>query len=208
MAVTCLVVGLNEWERFTEPMIESCRNHAPDLRLLIVDNGSQPSYPIVDGAMVVRSDEPLSYAGGINYGMQHTNDDWVMVVNNDVLIHKPITERIENLDQNCLHGFHLAHKGQESPFAWDYLSGWCLIACRGLWQAVGDFDENCKPMYFEDADYSIRAVKAGFGLILHDREEWGVEHLGNERHKERRQTMNKMMTQRKLIMRYVREKHG
>jgi GT2 family glycosyltransferase len=207
MSVSCVIVGLNEWERFTLPFLNSIYRNDPALDVIVVDNGSDTTYPAIDKGLLIRSDEKLSYAGGINLGMKAATSDWVMVANNDVLIHKPVSERIEALDPDELHGFYLVSKELPGLFDWDYLSGWCLIAHKRLWDAVGDFDENCKPMYFEDADYSVRAARAGFGLRLHDRNEWGIVHLEDSRHKERREYMDQHKEQRNAIKQYVRGKH-
>lgn len=208
MSVSCVIVGLNEWERFTKPLLDSIYRNDPDLNVVCVDNGSDTPYPPIEKGMLIRSVERKPYAGGINIGMKAVIDDWVMVVNNDVLINKPVSQRIEALSPNELHGFYLYHKDAQGLFDWDYLSGWCLIFHKRLWDSVGDFDENCKPMYFEDADFSVRAFRAGYRLNLHDRNDWGIVHLEDSRHKERREYMDRHMKERQAIKQYVRDKHG
>lgn len=46
-----------------------------------------------------------------------------------------------------------------------YLTGCCLLARREAWQAVGGLDERYH-IYAEDADWSLRARRAGFRLLF------------------------------------------
>ena len=208
-SVTCIVVGLNEWDRYTKPMLESARANDPDLNLVLVDNGSDVHYPKMEGVTLLRSGMRRSYAGGINFGMNWAPDsDWYMVINNDTLIHKPISHRVEQLQQNALYGFYLEPKNKTALFLWDYLCGWCLIASKAVLSVIGEFDEKCAPMWFEDADYSARALKAGFTLEVLDREDWGLQHLEDERKVERKAYITSHMRERLAIKDYVRRKHG
>ena len=89
-----------------------------------------------------------------------------------------------------------------------YLSGWCMLLSHQIFERIGDFDENLRPMYFEDADYSYRCTKAGVPLVSLDRDDWGIYHIEDERHKERRQYMIKHQAERKANRDYLRKKHG
>jgi GT2 family glycosyltransferase len=79
---------------------------------------------------------------------------------------------------------------------------------KEIWNKVGDFDEKCAPMYFEDADYCKRVQKAGYKMQVEDRVDWGILHLEGERHKERRAYMKQHMAERNSIRLYVRAKHA
>jgi hypothetical protein len=46
-----------------------------------------------------------------------------------------------------------------------YLTGCCLLATRAAWERVGPLDERYF-IYAEDADWSLRARAAGFGLLF------------------------------------------
>ena len=208
MTVSCIVVGLNEWERYTKPMLESTLKSNPDMPLVCVDNGSEPEYPDFELAQMVRLNKKYSYAGGLNTGLfLAPKSDWYIVINNDTLITKPIVKRFETLDHNCLYGFKL-YEAPGNHFPFDYLSGWCMFLSKTLIEVVGTFDEELAPMYFEDADLSYRASQQGFGLVELDRSDWGIAHLENIRHSERRQYMDKHIDERKQNRRYVMEKHG
>jgi hypothetical protein len=202
-----VTVGLNEWERYTLPMLMSAQAVDPAMRLICVDNGSIPEYPQVPGVLVTRTPSKRSYAGGINWGMLGSDNGWCLVINNDIIIQKPMSERIEaELDKETLYGFDM-YPPQPALFKWAYMPSWGMIFHKSLWQSVGVMDERCSPMYFEDADYCKRAVDLGFKLQVLDRADWGIYHIEVERMDERRAYMKLHMPQRNAIREYIRRKH-
>jgi GT2 family glycosyltransferase len=208
MTVTAIIVGLNEWERYTLPCIMSIQAVDPMLNIVCVDNGSVPEYPVTPGVLMTRTPSKRSYAGGINWGMKQAPDsDWYVVLNNDILVNKPLSERIEKLDPKRFYGFCL-YGPQPALFTWEYMPSWCYFYHKELWDKVGEFDEKCAPMYFEDADYCKRVQKAGYKMQVEDRVDWGILHLEGERHKERRAYMKQHMPERNSIRLYVRAKHA
>lgn len=46
------------------------------------------------------------------------------------------------------------------------LDGCCVAMRRAVYEAIGGFDEAYSPGYYEDFDYSLRARKAGFELLV------------------------------------------
>jgi len=112
-------------------------------------------------------------------------------------------ERIEKLDPKQLYGFAF-----HSLDGWKYLSSWLLFVSSYVWDKIDKFDEALYPMWFEDADYSIRCTKADIPLSLQEREDWGFQHLEDERIKERKQKINTHIMERRANRNYVRRKHG
>lgn len=53
----------------------------------------------------------------------------------------------------------------KSPTKQDMLSGACIMTTRKVVEKVGGFDE-AFPLYFEDADWCLRALKAGYVLYM------------------------------------------
>lgn len=208
MSVSAIIVGLNEWERYTLPCIMSIQAVDPDLNITVVDNGSVPEYPPTAGVQIERTPSKRSYAGGLNWGLQHAPQaDWYVLLNNDILISKPLSERIEQLDPMKLYGFQYVPPNR-TFFNWDYLCGWCYFVHISLIFEVGWFDEKCAPMYFEDADYCKRAQDKGFKLQFEDWQDWGIKHLEGERQVERKAYMKQHMPERNSIREYVRGKHA
>lgn len=54
---------------------------------------------------------------------------------------------------------------QVSPYVTGFLTGCALLIRREAWEKIGSLDEQLF-LYYEDADYSLRARRAGFELLL------------------------------------------
>lgn len=198
MSVSVVAVGINDWDKYSRPLLDDLRNK--DVEIVFIDNGSEPPYP--GSKEIIRFCETMSYAESVNAGMMLCSGDWLMVTNNDVRVYKKIKERIEALDPNNLYGFYM-----HGNVGADYLSGWCYFISRKIFETVGEFDTKFKPMYLEDADYSLRCVKAGFGLEVLDRASWGIIH-DPERGGVRSNILAKHKDIYEKNMRYLKEKHG
>ena len=199
MNLSAVIVGTDKWHEYTKPLIDSMRIHNPDVSVVCVDNGSQ--YPDYDATMV-RTNKVLSYPEALNVGLQACDaSDWYLVLNNDILIRKPFG--VEDFDPGCLYGFI------KYPFIkYEYLAGWAMFIPYEAIVSVGYFDEELKPMWFEDADYCIRAQKAGFGLVELNRVEFGIHHIEDENMDERKRYMQENMPSRQRNRLYVERKHG
>ena len=207
MTASIIVVGRNDWDKYTKPFLDSLREHEPDVECIVVDVASDPPYLYAlldDYTGLARFADNVSYAESLNYGALQADDpDWYVFVNNDVLFHKPFVLDLDLLSPSKLHGFHI-----HDFHGWDYLSGWCLIISKKVWEKIGKFDEALFPMWFEDADYSIRCKEAKVALNLLDREVWGFQHLEEERMDERKQRLQDDMPSRVANRASVRRKHG
>ena len=208
MDVSMVVVGYNEWDTLTVPLLESAKRTSPTMELVCVDNGSNPPYPGMDGVKMVRAEkEGSSYASALNLGVHNASTDWLVLVNNDVIIHKDIMTEIQRLADNVLYGFYV-WQASEDLFTWSYLSSWCYIMHRNVFDTVGEFDEKCAPMFFEDADYCKRMANAHMACEVMDCELWGIEHLQGNRRMERNAYLRRNNEARNKIRDYVRGKHA
>jgi GT2 family glycosyltransferase len=200
-----VIIGVDEWERFTLPLLQGLNEHEPEAQIICVDNGSSIPYP-KHNQWVKRIDTTLCYAQALNEGIAHAgnqyNPDWFVVMNNDVIIKKPFIERIENLDPEKLYGFYLWNN-----VGFEYLSGWCYFISKRILLDVGLFDPEFRPMWYEDADYSKRVVDAGFKLEKLDRNDWGIIHLADTRTDERKDYAEAHMEAKNRNLAYLRSKH-
>jgi len=202
--VAAVIVGLNKWDLYTYPCIKSIKATNPKMKIVCVDNGSEPPYPQIEGITNIRLErDGSSYAGGINAGMKAIKADWYIVLNNDILFHQPIIEAIRRLNPDTLYGGKLYNASARFPKG-DWINGWFMVISSKIIEKIGYFDEAFKPLWFEDVDYSWRAKQAGFRLK--QLTSWGVEHL--EREKDREQARNKFHEQREIIYTHLRTKHG
>lgn len=172
-----IIVCIGDWDRFTKPCIDSLQKYEPKVNLIVVDNGSPEPHPS-GWWQSVRINETVSYPEALNAGFSKINffdDDWIMIANNDILFHKPFLYRVKHYDPNSIYGFYT-----HTAFGRDYISSWAMIFSRTIFDEVGLFDENFKPMNYEDADYCWRAVDKGFYLTALMRDNFGIEHLAKD----------------------------
>ncbi|HEY5989586.1 MAG TPA: hypothetical protein VIV12_24880 [Streptosporangiaceae bacterium] len=159
MNVAALIIGIDGWERYTLPLVESLRQHEPACRVVVVDNASAVPYP-----WGVRT-ERLCYAAAINRAAEQASDaDWYVVLSNDVLCTGPFAGRLAGCARAIV-GPCLKRVYDAIP----YLEGWCVAAPRAVWQATGGWDARYVVSSWEDIDFTTAALAAGFDLV-HDPE--------------------------------------
>jgi len=165
-----------------------------DLILLVVDCGSvekeslnlNKSFPKVK---FIFSKKNLGFAGGNNLGLDYAKKikaDYVLLVNNDATIESKdffskllktkgdiISPKVEYKDKGKVvydfggkvdklfgRNYHLNKSTKVKP---DYFSGVCLLISSNVLEVVGKLDDGFF-LYYEDADYCLRAVEKGFSL--------------------------------------------
>ena len=60
---------------------------------------------------------------------------------------------------------HLYSVKSETPYMTDYISGCAMFVKKDVFKKIGLFDERFF-LYYEDADFSLRAKKAGYDLFM------------------------------------------
>lgn len=161
MNVTALIVGIDGWERYTRPLIDSIRQHEPECEIMVVDNASTNLYPVVDGHNVLRRNNRISYAKAINLAHLFNYDaDWCIVLSNDVLCTGPFIDILSQYD-----GADLVGPDLKNVLGFDYLEGWCVAASRQAWDTIGGWDEDFQGSDWEDVDFSTTARERGIGLV-------------------------------------------
>jgi len=156
MNVAALIIGIDGWAKYTMPLFASLQRYEPDCRFVIIDNASENPYPILP---FVHRTERLCYSAAINKAAEIAGPaDWYIVLSNDVL---------------CTGSFMADLTGISSAIAgpllknvqgFPYLEGWCVCAPAGAWKTLNGWDENYQVSSWEDVDFSVRALKAGYGL--------------------------------------------
>lgn len=66
---------------------------------------------------------------------------------------------------NKMKTIHLLEKETENPYSSQYLSGCSMLIKNDVFKKIGLFDERYF-LYYEDADISLRAKRAGFDLLM------------------------------------------
>mgnify|MGYP006088770125 CR=1 FL=1 len=88
--VSIVVLGLNKIE-YTAQCIESTNKYCKqEIEWILVNNGStdgtQAYFDLVPGAKVIHNDQNIGVAAGWNQGMKIATGDYVLILNNDVIL--------------------------------------------------------------------------------------------------------------------------
>ncbi len=196
-----IIVGIDGWETYTKPAIESILKYEPQAHITVIDAGSKTPYPVdrENGLPIAieRMEYSGSYAEAINLGiMLNWQADGYLILNNDVLCTAPFLHLVDNLSDKAIYGRQII---TEHDLTW--LGLWlCLLPTRVSF-LVGKWDENFKLCGFEDADYCLRAKEHGFEtrfvdlpfIHLWGKTRWGLTGYENVREQNRQ---------------YFQQKHG
>ena len=163
MSIAAIIVGIDGWERYTLPLVESIWKHEPECSLVVVDNASEQPYfgasiKPLNEFQVVRT-ERLSYSAAINYGKNCVTGtpDWYIVLSNDVLCTGPFAHLLGAYGDGDLVGPLM-----KNELGFPYLEGWCVAISSRAWQS---WDERVLGSDYEDVAYSTAARQRGFGLV-------------------------------------------
>jgi hypothetical protein len=157
MSIAALIIGIDGWDRYTKPLVESIRQYESEVTTVVIDNASAPPYPYGQG---YHSFQRLSYSQAINlakfYAAPH---DWYIVLSNDVLCTGPFAYMLRD-QRPCVAGPQL---WQEHGLSW--IVGWCVCLHRTVWDAIGGWDEGYVISSYEDVDVSVTAIERGYPLL-------------------------------------------
>ena len=178
MKACAIIVGFNHWygdslydKTFTKDFTVQLSRHNPDMDVLLIDNASNRPYPecIALNVRVLRLQRRVGYAIALNEGLhdlERFDYDWYCCFNNDNWIDPNpaysgnITDLLRGMSPCVLYGSgENADTKRNTVMQW---SAWLCIS-RQVLRTVGYFDEKLAAA-FEDFDYELRALKAGFTL--------------------------------------------
>ena len=144
---------------------------------------------------VILNDENLGYASGNNVGIRLAKGQNVVLLNNDTLVSDgwleqivaplanskvglvgPITNRIGSMQQITIPGLTEANyerlslsytkKHKNDYFNVKKLCFFCVAINRKLIEAIGLLDENFGRGNFEDDDYCLSTLRAGYKILI------------------------------------------
>lgn len=162
MRVAALIIGIDGWQEYTRPLIESIRQHEPECRIVVIDNASRNQYPSL--AYVHRT-ERLCYSAAINEAARLAGEvDWYIVLSNDVLCTGPF---IRYMAEFLPADDAIAGPCLKETHGFSYLEGWCVCVPAAIWQELGGWDEQFQVSSWEDVDFSQSALEAGCDIV-HD----------------------------------------
>jgi len=124
----------------------------PDEYVVVDNGGSLGQRWWLGDVKVVTPGKNLGVAGGWNEIMRQSTGDHVLIVGDDVRLHK---DTLVEMERVALGGAGFVRSGHAPAFS-------CFLLARWLFEKVGPFDERFWPAYFEDNDYHRRMKLLGY----------------------------------------------
>ncbi|MDP2912816.1 MAG: glycosyltransferase family 2 protein [Candidatus Omnitrophota bacterium] len=161
--------------------------------MILVDNGSGrdtsvflDEFKSANGAVaVIHNSENLGWVKAVNQGMKLSVSPYVCILNNDTIVKTDdwITKLIaiggSAADIGLINpNFELERRARlrGKPFTEvDFCRGYCVLIKRAVMEKIGFLDEAYGLGYYDDDDYSVRAIRAGFRCVRAN--DVFVEHL-------------------------------
>lgn len=182
-----IVIPVFNHLNFTKICLESLRQAVPeDIRIVVIDNGSTDGtaeyLATLRWISVIRNSDNLGCAAAWNQGVRTTESEWVVILNNDVIVSigwleglisfaeeegfdvvsPAIREGVYNYDIAQYSSDFVKQMARVSRFG--VAVGACFMVRRRVFNQIGLFDENFRIGQFEDSDFFRRAKIAGFAL--------------------------------------------
>jgi len=154
-------------------------NTSIPFRLIVVDNKSDlvtKNYikgvrdTLQSNFMLIENSENLGWIKAVNQGLKLSDAPYVCIMNNDVVIaDKCFDNMVETMDKNPQIGLmnpaweKEKYKGLKLDYIeTDWCRGFCILVRRDVMNKIGYFDEAYGFGYWEDNDYSVKAINAGY----------------------------------------------
>jgi N-acetylglucosaminyl-diphospho-decaprenol L-rhamnosyltransferase len=186
-ATVSIVIPLYNQLKYTKLCLESLQSTLNVLpEIILVDNastdGTADYLRTLSNIKVISNAENLGFAGGCNTGIRAASGDWVVVLNNDVIVAPGwLDGMLSAADRWNLQIVTPAIR--EGEFNYDIsayareltgrmqmvirrgrANGICFMAHRSVFDTIGLLDEKFLIGQYEDKDFFLRAARAGFAL--------------------------------------------
>jgi GT2 family glycosyltransferase len=150
--------------------------------LILIDNGSVPEMrdflrdfsACRQNIRLIENDANLGWIKAVNQGMRLSSAPYVLIMNNDTLVMTDdwLTKLIavaESYQDIGLVNPNFEEKKETYTKAdfveIDFCRGYCALIKRNVIERIGLFDESYGLGYYDDDDYSVRAINAGFMCV-------------------------------------------
>jgi GT2 family glycosyltransferase len=157
-------------------------------------DGTADYFRSVPSATVIVNEANRGFAGGNNQGIEAARGEYVVLLNNDTIITKgwlrrliahaaadvglvgPMSNYVATRAQRVAAEYTLeqlqkfavlhARKHADEAVRTDFLSGFCWLVRREVFERIGLLDEKFALGGYEDNDFCRRAAGAGYALVL------------------------------------------
>jgi len=179
---------------YTRACIESIREHTGyEHRIIVVDDASgQETSDYLEGLsssnkiVLLHNASNLGWVKSVNKGIAYSKADYVCVMNNDTLVYpdwlsemvnvaeknnqigivNPVWELPKNFRGRKEDYFKNVIRRQQGKFIeTDWGRGFCFLIKRKVLEKIGGLDEGFSRGYYDDWDFSLRAIQAGFTIV-------------------------------------------
>jgi len=150
--------------------------------LILVDNGSgEETRRFLEGletsdpnVILVRNDTNLGWVKAVNQAMRLSRSPYILFMNNDTIVMTDgwlsglIAVAKSALDIGLVNPrFDIKNRIETAePFIEiDFCRGYCVLVKRAVMERIGLLDESYGLGYYDDDDYSVRAIRAGFRCV-------------------------------------------
>ena len=169
ICIPCYILD-DELKQLTQKCIDSIRRWTKiDYEIIIIDNGSPLKYNewLSDlGDVYFQNDGNKGNSQAWNKASSMATRDYLCFMDNDVSVTKGWLEPLIESLQIPESGIAFPQSKNREDIHWQRrLDGFCWLIRTELFKAVGHVDEGYGLAYFEDTDYCMRVVKAGYKLI-------------------------------------------
>lgn len=181
-SVDIIIPVLNETALTKNCLDSIAANTDTPYRIIIIDNASadetkkflecvRDSYKTVT---LVRNEENLGWVKAINQGIKLSTSPFVCIMNNDTIVHTAgwLSKLVEVAEMAGDIGlvnprFDLKREsGNHKPYIEiDFCRGYCVLIKRAVINKVGGLDEAYGLGYYDDDDFSVRAIRSGFRCV-------------------------------------------
>ncbi|MEK6732049.1 MAG: glycosyltransferase [Candidatus Omnitrophota bacterium] len=148
-------------------------------RLIVIDNKSDLAAKkylnsvksiLKNNFTLIENIENIGWIKAVNQGVKASNAPYVCIMNNDVIVSdRWIDNMVEVVDKNPKIGLMNprwekgSFKGARCEYIeTDWCRGFCVLIKREVIDKIGGFDEAYGFGYWEDHDYSVRVINAGY----------------------------------------------
>ena len=138
---------------------------------------------------IIRNEKNLGNSKAANQGMRASDAEYVCVLDNDTLVMENwLREMVNMAEKDSKIGIvnPLSNYGERKPFGknWEEVGrqlyeknkgtymetaaaiGFCFLIKREVIEKIGFWSEAYGPGYFEDTEYSVRAIKNGYKIAI------------------------------------------
>ncbi|MDD5079060.1 MAG: glycosyltransferase family 2 protein [Candidatus Omnitrophica bacterium] len=179
---------------YTKACLDSIKKHTdyPHRIVVVDDASSSETAEYLDKLsneneiVLLRNQENLGWVRSVNKGLNFSKAQYVCVMNNDTVVYPGwLSEMVSVALKNAAFGlvnpeweipekfkgsredyFRIVIKKQNGKFIeTDWVRGFCFLIKRAVIEKIGGLDQIFSPGYFDDWDYSLRAIQAGFLVV-------------------------------------------